>query len=187
MSEGLSAAVPGRPVPAAVVRFEAYAGDFDSYVLEHGPSLARTAFLLTADHQLAEDLLQTALAKVAIRWDRIADRGHPGPYVRTTMVRTAIGWHRRRWRAELPTEHLPDGASVDETVAVDARDRLRRALATLPTRQRAAVVLRFYEDRSEAEVAQLMHCSVGTVKSQTSKGLARLRVLLGSDPKGATS
>jgi RNA polymerase sigma-70 factor (sigma-E family) len=174
-------------IPAVPVVFQAYVGDFDAFVIEQGASLARTAYLLTADHQLAEDLVQTALAKVAVRWGRIAEQGHPGPYVRKTMVRTAIGWHRRKWRGELPTERMPDGATVDETAAVDARDRLRRALLALPARQRAAVVLRFYEDRTEADVAVLMGCSVGTVKSQTSKGIARLRLTLESDSRRATS
>jgi RNA polymerase sigma-70 factor (sigma-E family) len=155
-----------------------YVGSFDGYVQECGTALARTAFLLTGDRQLAEDLVQTVLAKIASRWDGLVERGHPGAYVRQTLVRTAIGWHRRRWRAETPSAHLPDRPLGDGTSTVDTRDALRRALLAMPSRQRATVVLRFYEDLGEAEVARLLGCSVGTVKSQTAKGLARLRALL---------
>jgi RNA polymerase sigma factor (sigma-70 family) len=94
------------------------------------------------------------------------------------VLHTAIGWRRRRWRAEHPTGQLPDVAQGDGTAAIDNRERLRLALLELPARQRAAVVLRFYEDLREAEVARLLDCSVGTVKSQTAKGLEKLRTIL---------
>jgi RNA polymerase sigma-70 factor (sigma-E family) len=152
--------------------------DFDTYAREHGQALCRSAFLLTGDHHLAEDLVQTALAKVAPRWDRIVLGGDPTPYVRTVVVRTAIAWRRRRWRAEVPTSPLPEESGGDHRDSVAGRDRLRRALLGVPARQRAALVLRFYEDLSEADTARAMGCSVGTVKSQTAKGLARLRTLL---------
>lgn len=155
--------------------------DFDAFVLAHGGSLARSAYLLTGDRQRAEDLVQTALAKVSLRWDRVVAGGPPAAYVRAVIVRTAIGWHRRRWTGEVADGRVPELVTGDETATVDARDRLRRALLVLPARQRAAVVLRFYEDRSEADVAALMGCSVGTVKSQTAKGLARLRAVLEGD------
>jgi RNA polymerase sigma-70 factor (sigma-E family) len=159
---------------------EPYGDGFDAFVLAHGSTLARSAYLLTGDRQRAEDLVQTALAKVSMRWDQVAAKGDPTAYVRTTIVRTAIGWHRRRWSAEVPAPdgNVPETVTGDGTAAVDARDRLRRALLQLPARQRAAVVLRFYEDRPESDVAALMGCSVGTVKSQTAKGLARLRAAL---------
>jgi RNA polymerase sigma-70 factor (sigma-E family) len=152
--------------------------DFDTYAQEHGRALCRSAFLLTGDHHLAEDLVQTALAKVAPHWSRIAASGDPTPYVRTVVVRTAIAWRRRRWRGEVPTSPLPEPTGSDHLDGIDGRDRLRRALLGVPPRQRAAVVLRFYEDLSEAETARAMGCSIGTVKSQTAKGLARLRTLL---------
>jgi RNA polymerase sigma-70 factor (sigma-E family) len=179
----LSESPPATTESTARVEPEAYVSGFDAFVVAHGGSLARSAFLLTGDRQLAEDLVQTALAKVSLRWDRVAAKGHPGPYVRATIVRTAIGWRRRRWTGEVPVGVLPEQLDGDGTGAVDARDRLRRALLVLPARQRAAVVLRFYEDRSETDVAALMGCSAGTVKSQTAKGLARLRVAL-SEPDG---
>jgi len=154
------------------------ARDFDAYARQHGRALCRSAFLLTGDHHLAEDLVQTALAKVAPRWDRIAADADPTPYVRTVIVRTAIAWHRRRWRGEVPTSPMPERAGTDQLDRVAGRDRLRRALLGVPPRQRAALVLRFYEDLSEAETARVMRCSVGTIKSQTAKGLALLRTLL---------
>ena len=157
-----------------------YAG-FDSFVREHSQRLGRAAYLLTGDRHLAEDLVQTALAKVAFRWEQIVAKGDPAPYVRTVIIRTAIGWRRRRWHGEVPTSPLPDTPDTSAARNVDTRDRLRRALISVPPRQRAAIVLRFYEDLSEADTARAMGCSVGTVKSQTAKGLARLRDLLGDE------
>lgn len=168
-----------------VGRHEPYANTFDSFVRESSSGLARLAFLLTGDRQLGEDLLQTALCKVLPHWHRVITNGDPTPYVRTVMVRTAIGWRRRRWNGETPANDLPEPtASSDFSNALDTRERLRAVLTTLPARQRAVVVLRFYEDRSEAEVAQLLGCSVGTVKSQAAKALTKLRTRLGDDLAG---
>jgi RNA polymerase sigma-70 factor (sigma-E family) len=168
--------------PAVVGRVprthDPYTSTFETYVLEHGAELARVAFLLTGDRHLAEDLVQVALSKVAPQWDRVTSRGHPGGYVRQVLVRTAVGWRRRHWRAETPAADVPDRAGRDEQAGVDNHDLMRRALLDLPARQRATVVLRFYEDRSEADTAVILRCSVGTIKSQTAKGLARLRLLL---------
>jgi RNA polymerase sigma-70 factor (sigma-E family) len=155
---------------------------FDAYVHERSPALLRLAFLLTGDTHLAEDLLQTSLVKVMGRWEQIAARGDPHAYVRKVLLHTAIGWRRRRWQGERPSERLPEPAGeADPASAADSRERLRRALLTLPPRQRAAVVLRHYEDLSEAEAARELGCSVGTVKSQTARGLDRLRTLLSDD------
>jgi RNA polymerase sigma-70 factor (sigma-E family) len=179
------------PSPAAAIEVDTVdvldpgAQDFDAFVHEWGPRLGRFAFLLTGDHQLAEDLVQTALAKVARHWGRVVARGAPAPYVRTVLVHTAIGWRRRRWRGEHPTGRLPEVAAADATAVLDDRERLRRALLELPARQRAAVVLRFYEDLPETEVARLLDCSVGTVKSQTAKGLGKLRTILADGEHGA--
>jgi RNA polymerase sigma-70 factor (sigma-E family) len=151
---------------------------FDAYVRHHAQALCRSAFLLTGDRHLAEDLVQAALAKVALRWDRVVARGDPAPYVRTVIVRTAIAWRRRRWHGEVPTSPLPETPGTEHAASVDGRDALRHALLHVPPRQRAALVLRFYEDLSVAETARAMRCSVGTVKSQTAKGLACLRTLL---------
>jgi RNA polymerase sigma-70 factor (sigma-E family) len=157
--------------------------EFDAFVRARWPAFARTAYLLCAgDLGHAEDLVQTALARTMRAWPRLTDRGDLDGYVYRVMVRTHATQHRRRWRGEIPTEHLPEppapGAATD---AVEDADQLSRALAGLSRRQRAAVVLRFYDDRSEQEVADLLGCSLGTVKTHTSRGLARLRELLATD------
>jgi RNA polymerase sigma-70 factor (sigma-E family) len=151
---------------------------FDVYVRDRSAALLRLAFLLTGDRYLAEDLVQTSLVKVMRHWQDVADKGDPHAYVRKVLLHTALGWRRRRWRGEEPSERLPDAGTPDRTAVVDSRERLRRALVSLPPRQRAAVVLRHYEDMSEAQVALELGCSVGTVKSQTARGLERLRALL---------
>jgi RNA polymerase sigma-70 factor (sigma-E family) len=158
------------------------AESFETFVRANSAALLRRALLLTGDRDLAEDLVQTALAKVALRWTSVAAKGDPLPYVRTVIVRTAIGWRRRRWSGEVPTAPLPETSQADGSENIARRERLRQALLGVPARQRAALMLRFYDDLSEAATAQVMGCSVGTVKSQTSKGLARLRVVLGADP-----
>jgi len=147
---------------------------FTEFVRARGTALHRTAFMLTGDWALAEDLLQTALAKSYLRWDRVAVE-NPEAYVRRVLVTTYASWWRRRWRGEVPTEALPDTPKPDGWADVDARDALRSALARLPRRMRAVVVLRFHEDMTEVAVAEALGVSVGTVKSQAAKGLAKLR------------
>lgn len=144
---------------------------FEAFVAARGPRLFATAVLITQDRALAEDLVQTALLKTWRHWSRIDVS--PDAYVRKTMVHTYTTWWRRRWNGEVPTEAPPD-EHVWPTDAADDRVDLRAALARLPRRQRAVVVLRFYEDLSVADVAAVLGCSQGTVKSQTSKALARL-------------
>jgi RNA polymerase sigma-70 factor (sigma-E family) len=154
---------------------------FEVFVAARSSALLKTAYLLTSDSHLAEDLLQTALAKAWSSWGRI--QTSPEAYVRRILVNTYSTWWRRRWNGESPVDELPevehhdgDGSSVDE---------VRSALARLPKRQRTVIVLRFFEDLTEAETARLMDCAVGTVKSQTSKALAKLRIDPGmSDPTG---
>ena len=148
---------------------------FEALVDARSTSLLRTAYLLTGDWGLAEDLLQTALAKTWFRWAEVRDKQAAEAYVRQVMTRTFATWWRRRWRGETPTEFVPDAHGFDPYHRVEERDSLRRALAELPPRQRAIVVLRFYEDLSEAQVAEALGCSVGTVKSTVSRALARLR------------
>ncbi|GAB3816128.1 hypothetical protein GCM10028799_18250 [Kribbella italica] len=150
------------------------ADSFDAFVLARSGRLLRTAYLLTQDHALAEDLLQTALAKVWFAWSRI-EGGDPEPYVRKVLVNTYSTWWRRRWNGEQPTDELPESAGPEGTGAAERTD-LWRALQQLPRRQRAVVVLRYYEDLSEAETARILGCSVGTVKSQASKAFAKLRL-----------
>ena len=150
--------------------------EFDAFVEARGAALLRTAYLLTHDRGLAEDLVQTSLAKAWFAWARIETR--PEAYVRRIMVNTYSSWWRRRWNGEEATAELPErhDARRGEDVRADDRTDLWRALERLPKRQRAVVVLRFYEDLSEAETAEIMQCSVGTVKSQASRALAKLRI-----------
>lgn len=156
------------------------AEEFRDFVTGQSAALLRTAWMLTGDRGLAEDLLQTALAKTWPHWSRVRQGGAPAAYVRTAMVRTYAAWWARRWRGELPTAVLPEAESIsDDVAAADDRDMLVRALAQLPPRQRAVVVLRYYQDLPEVEVAAALRCSVGTVKTHASRGLARLRELTG--------
>jgi RNA polymerase sigma-70 factor (sigma-E family) len=150
--------------------------EFDGFVIAHATSLVRCAYLIVGDVGAAQDVVQIALAKVARRWPTVVARGDPLPYARTAVVHAAISWRRRKWHGEVPGGTLPEQAATDATGVVDDHDRLRRALAHLPRRQRAAVVLRHYLDLDESATAAVLGCSVGTVKSQTSKGLTRLRV-----------
>jgi RNA polymerase sigma-70 factor (sigma-E family) len=147
--------------------------DFTQFVLESYPWLLRRALLLVGDHSRAEDLVQTSLISVYPRWRRVRD---PQAYLRTVMVRTAIGWRRRRWSAELPTDSVPDREfESDRTDDLALADAVRRALMSLNPDQRAVVVLRYFEDCSEAETARALGCSVGTVKSRASRAFAALR------------
>jgi RNA polymerase sigma-70 factor (sigma-E family) len=151
---------------------------FREFVAARSPALLRTAWMLTGDAWLAEDLLQTALARTWPHWSRIRD-GQPESYVRKVMVRTQGAWWQRRWRGEIPVAELPDNEAADQYVYADDRLALSRALSALPLRQRHVVVLRYYDDLSEHDVAAMLGCSAGTVKSQASKGLAKLRLALG--------
>jgi RNA polymerase sigma-70 factor (sigma-E family) len=146
--------------------------EFDAFVVARSQALLRTAYLLTQDEGLAEDLLQTALTKSWFAWRRI--EGPPEAYVRRVLVTTSASWWRRRWTGERPTETLPESADASDDGAGD--QDLWDALGHLPPRQRAVIVLRYLEDRTEVETAELLDCSVGTVKSQASKALAKLRL-----------
>jgi RNA polymerase sigma-70 factor (sigma-E family) len=154
--------------------------EFDAYVLASGPRLKRLAFLLTGDLDTAEDLLQSAYAKALPRWDRIRAYDEPDAYMWRVMANARTSaWRRLRGR-EVLTADPPEVAGADLAAAYAEAEELRRALLALPARQRAAVVLRHYCDLSEAETAALLGISVGTVKSHTSRGLARLRDLIGT-------
>jgi len=155
---------------------------FRDYVVARRRALLRTARVLADDQQAAEDLVQTALERVWPRWEGLARAGDPDAYVRKVMFNAYISSRRRHWYREEAVEHVAESPmTVDDYAAVDLRDALRRLLPTLTPRQRAVVVLRFHEDLSETTTAEVMGCSVGTVKSQTAKALARLRVL--PDPR----
>ena len=150
---------------------------FKGYVAARSAALMRTAYMLTGNKADAEDLLQTALAKTYLSWDSIKDRESVDAYVRRIMLNTRTSWWRRRRHvSEYATDQVPEvPARHDETERVDLHDALWTALEGLPKRQRAMVVLRYYEDLSEAETAATLGVSVGTVKSTTARALAKLR------------
>jgi RNA polymerase sigma-70 factor (sigma-E family) len=147
---------------------------FEEFVASRRPALLRTAFLLTGHAEDAEDLVQTTLIKVVPKWGRIQD--NPEPYVRKVLAREATNrWRTRRWR-ETPVEHLPDRPTNEPNLSW--RLTVRAALLRLPPRQRAVIVLRYYDDLTERETAATLGISIGTVKSQTSGALARLRTMI---------
>ncbi|GAA2585286.1 SigE family RNA polymerase sigma factor [Dactylosporangium fulvum] len=151
---------------------------FREFVRARLPRLSRAAYLLAGGHAQAEDLLQSALIKAAVQWSRISATGDPETYIRKILYHEHVrSWRRRRY-LEQTTAAVPDRASAgDETDRAVLRLVLEQALAKLTRRQRAVVVLRYFEDLSEADTAQVMGTSVGTVKSQTSHALSRLRTL----------
>lgn len=152
---------------------------FREFVAARSAALLRTAWMLTGDGAAAEDLLQTALARTWPHWERVRS-GHPEAYVRAVMVRANASWRSRLWRGERPYADLPDSGDgvPDGTGRVDDRVMLLAALAELPVRQRHAVVLRYFDDLPVEVVARIMDSSPGTVKSQTARGLAKLRTVL---------
>jgi RNA polymerase sigma-70 factor (sigma-E family) len=157
---------------------------FRAYVVARSPAHLRTAYLLTGNRADAEDLLQTALAKTYLAWDRIRDREALDGYVRRTLVNTQTSFWRRK-KPEALYDEVPDAPGRDTTADSDLHAALWTALSALPKKQRATVVLRYYEDLSEAETAALLGVSVGTVKSTTSRALAKLRedASLRDDPR----
>jgi RNA polymerase sigma-70 factor (sigma-E family) len=147
------------------------------YVRGQWPALVRYTTLLCGDASEAEEIVQSTLTRVALRWRFVEDKGNPDGYVRRALIRASIDSGKRR-RREPALERLPDVGIADPMSRVADADAVRRALATLPPRQRAVLVLRYLDDASEAKTAELLGCSVGTVKSQTAKGLAKLRDLV---------
>jgi RNA polymerase sigma-70 factor (sigma-E family) len=155
--------------------------DFADFVQRRSGAMLRGAWLLAGgDWALAEDLVQTALGEVWRHWSRVAEMDAPDAYAYKVMMNTSLRWRGRRWTGEVASAALPDAAAATGGFhQVDVRESLRHALRGLTAKQRAVIMLRYYEDRSEAETARIMGCSVGTVKSQASKALARLRLVPG--------
>jgi RNA polymerase sigma-70 factor (sigma-E family) len=164
------------------MRTASWEEEFREYVVTRGPSLLRTAHQLTGHPLDAEDLLQNALTKTYLAWDRIQDRGALDGYVRRAMVNINISQWRRRKVEEYPSEELPEITPEAEACG-DVHELLELALQRLPARMRAAIVLRYYEDMTEPEIARTLGISVGTVKSTVSRAMAKLRCELGIQPQ----
>jgi RNA polymerase sigma-70 factor (sigma-E family) len=151
------------------------ADDFDAYVRTRTPALLRSAYVLTGDQHLAEDLVQSALIRTHRAWRRVRD-GNPDAYTRKVMYHLQVNRWKRRRVPETLGERVPEPrGTADEAAGVVSRLTVREALDRLAVRQRAVLVLRYFEDLTEAESAELLGVTVGTVKSQTAKALARLR------------
>jgi RNA polymerase sigma-70 factor (sigma-E family) len=158
---------------------------FRTFVEANGGTLLHAARLLTGDHHRGEDLVQTALTKVYLKWGKI---DAPLAYARRALINAHIDQSRRKWWGERPTEILPEPPSPPgEVAASDTRDELRRMLATLSPRERSVVVMRYYCDLSEQDTAATLGIPVGTVKSSCARALARMRVEATSGAGGGRS
>lgn len=158
---------------------------FEEFVTGRQAGMFRAAFLITGDRHLAEDLVQGSLERAYQNWRRVVAAGNPDAYVRRIMVNLATDWWRsRRYMSETNLAEMAHTASTEAGHAEQAerRDLILRALRNLPTRMRVVLVLRYYEDLSEAETAAIMGCSVGTVKSQASRALDRMRDAIDARP-----
>lgn len=184
----------GEPLPGAVPQVETEMREvsFEDFVVARWPRLLRTAYLLTGDHDRAEDLVQNALVRAHRHWPKLARAGSPEAYVRKIMVNLNTDWWRRLGSREhaggiSPGVDRPAGADAYEAVVV--RDELWTALRSLPAKMRATLVLRYFEDLSEAETAHILNCSIGSVKSQCSRGLARLQQAMttSAEPRAAAA
>ncbi len=157
-------------------RSERRDAEFTEYLAARQAALLRTAYLVCGDRHQAEDVLQTALAKLYLSWDKVRDRGAIDAYVRRIVVNEATSAWRRPWhRREQASERLPDTATHHDTYDLGGSTALWEAVRSLPPRARAVVVLRYYEQLSEAETAEALGVSTGTVKSQANRALALLR------------
>jgi RNA polymerase sigma-70 factor (sigma-E family) len=156
-----------------------YEAEFREFMAARWPALVRTAYLLSGDRQHAEDLAQTALEKCAAHWQRVRAADDVDSYVRRMLVNAHLSRFRRRRVTEVLGGDVAEtrtGRHADDAHRVAQRDELLMALAGLPRRQRATVVLRYWEDLSESQIAEILGCSVGTVRSQTHRALHKLRV-----------
>lgn len=160
---------------------------FAEYVTARRDALVRTAYLLTGDRQLAEDLVQATLVRVWPRWERIESVENVDAYVRRVLMSIFLSWRKRRWWREVATDVLPerpvdaggDGSGDDAGSARgDDRAVLLNAIGRLPPKQRAVIALRYFLDLTEADTAHALGCSVGTVKSHSSRALTKLRSLI---------
>ena len=176
--------VAGRDLPDVVADGRAdHAAEFDAFVAGSGSRLLRTAYLLTGDQRAAEDLLQDTLLRIWSRWSRVRAADHPLAYARRVLVTTSVS----RWRAlrtrtagERLVAHPPETRAAEPA---ERDDELWQAVLSLPPRQRAVMVLGYYEDLTDADAAEVLGCAVGTVKSQRAKALRTLRATLAEEER----
>jgi RNA polymerase sigma-70 factor (sigma-E family) len=155
--------------------------DFDEFVNTRGPSLLRFAYLLIGDAHQAEDIVQEALARTHLRWTKIDRHDVPEAYVRKVVLRQYLSWRRRKSSTEIAVAAIPDRADqADEAERIAVRQQLGVLLAGLPRMQRAVVVLRYFEDRHDEDIANLLGCAPATVRSHAARGLQRLRAAMPS-------
>ncbi|GAA3294878.1 MULTISPECIES: SigE family RNA polymerase sigma factor [Dactylosporangium] len=153
---------------------------FDDFVRSRGGALLRFAYVLCGDAHLAEDIVQEVLARMHPRWARVTVMDSPEAYVRTAVVRQFLSWRRRRSAGEAVVAEVPEPPGFEEPQQrVLARDQMWQLLAGLPRAQRAVLVLRFYCDLPDADIAALLDCRETTVRSQAARALARMRTMLG--------
>jgi RNA polymerase sigma-70 factor (sigma-E family) len=158
--------------------------EFEEVTVSRQRALFRYAYLLVGERGLAEDLLQESLTRTYVRWNKLRDSANAEAYTRRVMTNTAISWYRRRSWRERPHDTLPASLAMrsdDGSGEVTARIWLWAELGKLPPQQRAVLVLRYYEDLTQAETARVLGCTEGTVKSQASRALKKLRAGLGPD------
>jgi RNA polymerase sigma-70 factor (sigma-E family) len=153
---------------------------FAEYVSARSGALHRAAYLMVGDVGLAQDLVQEALIRTYVGWSRLRDPANAEAYTRRAITTIAIDWSRRARSAERPSARAPDTVTPDHADGVDEQTWLWQCLLQLPIRQRVAIVLRYYDDLTEAQTADAMGCAVGTVKSTVSAGMARLRAVVGA-------
>jgi RNA polymerase sigma-70 factor (sigma-E family) len=159
--------------------------DFADFVAARWASLYRLAYLLAASPTGAEDLLQTTLEKAYVNWSRIGRMEHVEAYVRRMLANTVVSGRRRAWAGERPTDELPEHVGDSAEVPVLDRHLVWPLVCALPARQRAVIVLRYYEDLTEAQIADVLGCAPGTVKSQSSAAIGALRRALAASGVGA--
>jgi RNA polymerase sigma-70 factor (sigma-E family) len=152
--------------------------DFEDFVTARGDFLVRFAMMLCGDPHRAEDLVQTALARVYPRWGRVSAMDKPEAYLKTVLVHDHLRWWRRRSSSELPVAELREVPTADPSTALAARDAAWRLLGRLPRQQRAVLVLRYYEDLPDTEIAAILRCKPASVRSLASRALATLREAL---------
>ncbi|MBV9485543.1 MAG: SigE family RNA polymerase sigma factor [Frankiaceae bacterium] len=151
---------------------------FEEYAAARQAGLIRFGYLLVRDHQLAQDLAQEGLARLHGRWSELAAESNPDAYVRKVMVNQLLSWRRRRSWSERPVAEVHDRGETDPTAAIGDREAMWKLIGDLPLRQRAVVVLRYYEDLDDAAIGRILGCTASTVATHATRALDRLRMVV---------